>query len=208
MSVGDSVYVEENGINTEFVLVHKGLPSGIYDQSCSGAWLVRKDAYGTAMAWDANGNYNWNTSTIKTWLNSTYLGYLNMSSSIKQVKIPYSLVHTSTTYTGSNGSDCKVFLLGAQEVGWQSGGTALSDTPYDGARLDYFPEYLTGNAVRGGFAGWIRSVTTSSTEGGVFQIAGGGQVYTSAGSDSSNNIHPTFIVPLDTPVDSNNNIVV
>lgn len=41
-SVGDSVYLKVDGSWKEFVIVHKGLPSSDYDESCNGVWLKSK----------------------------------------------------------------------------------------------------------------------------------------------------------------------
>lgn len=43
LNVGDSVFCKEDGVDAEYLLVHKGNPdTSIYDSSCNGAWLLRK----------------------------------------------------------------------------------------------------------------------------------------------------------------------
>ena len=41
--VGSIVKLNVNGAVTEFLVVHQGLPSDIYDASCNGTWLLMKD---------------------------------------------------------------------------------------------------------------------------------------------------------------------
>lgn len=43
LAVGSSVFCNVNGVKTEFVVVHQGKPSDMYDDSCNGAWLLMKD---------------------------------------------------------------------------------------------------------------------------------------------------------------------
>ena len=47
LAVGSSVYLMENGVATEYLVVNQGIPSGssLYDSSCDGTWLLRKDIY-------------------------------------------------------------------------------------------------------------------------------------------------------------------
>ena len=44
---GSSVYISENGVFNEYIVVYQGLPdSTVYDASCNGTWLMRKDLLG------------------------------------------------------------------------------------------------------------------------------------------------------------------
>lgn len=39
LAVGSSVYLNVGGVRKEFLVVHQGLPSSMYDASCNGTWL-------------------------------------------------------------------------------------------------------------------------------------------------------------------------
>jgi hypothetical protein len=45
LAVGSSLYLNVGGVRKEFLVVHQGLPSSIYDDSCNGTWLLMKDIY-------------------------------------------------------------------------------------------------------------------------------------------------------------------
>ena len=168
-AVGSSVYLKVNGVNTEFLVVHQGKPSSLYDDSCNGTWLLMKDIYKT-MAWDSSNN-DYKNSDVHSYLNGTFLGLLetNIQNAIKQVKIPYRNGTGSggTTASGANGLSTKIFLLSGYEVGW----TTSDDQyfPVDGAKLDYFTASSAGNSKRianlNGTATywWLRSPSTNYT---------------------------------------------
>lgn len=139
LNIGDSVYLNINGVKTEFFVVHQGLPSdSLYDSSCEGTWLLMKGSYHSEVVWsDADNGYD--GSNIHSYLNDSLLSMFDKSiqAAIKKVKIPY--VNSSGSYlTGSSGLTAKIFLLSAYEVGGvNSDGTAI-----DGALLDYFNVYV------------------------------------------------------------------
>ena len=45
MAVGSTVKIKVNGTAKNFIIVHKGKPSSIYDDSCDGTWVLLKDIY-------------------------------------------------------------------------------------------------------------------------------------------------------------------
>lgn len=147
LSIGSSVYCNVNGTKTEFIVVHQGKPSSLYDDSCNGTWLLMKDIYENRQ-WNSSDVNNLENSTIHSYLNSTFLNLFdsNIKDAIKQVKIPYRKNGGAggTNQSGANGLSCKIFLLSGYEVGWTS-----SDDPYfpqDGAKLSYF-ESGTGTSA-------------------------------------------------------------
>lgn len=111
-AVGSSVYLKANGVNTEFLVVHQGKPSALYDDSCNGTWLLMKDIYKT-MAWDISNN-DYKNSDVHGYLSGTFLGLLetDIQNAIKQVKIPYRNGTGSggTTASGANGLSAKILL--------------------------------------------------------------------------------------------------
>ena len=45
VTVGSIVKLKENGSPVDYLVVHQGKPSSLYDESCNGTWLLRKDIY-------------------------------------------------------------------------------------------------------------------------------------------------------------------
>ena len=136
-AVGSVLKLNLNGSPKNFIVVHQGKPSSLYDDSCDGTWLLMQDIYSTRQ-WDGSNN-DYKNSDIHSWLNGTFLNLFdaNIRDAIKTVKIPYvNGTGGSAVASGANGLSCKIFLLSGYELGWTTG-----DNPYfpvDGAKLDYF----------------------------------------------------------------------
>ena len=209
LPVGSSVYAKESGTPAEFIVVHQGNPdASIYDSSCDGTWLMRKNLY-SGQAWDTAGSNRWQLATLQQWLRDTYVNYLDVSNIIKSVKIPYGLgLGTSTVYTGADGLTSKVFLLSGYEVG--TGG--VNYLPKDGTKLDWFDvstgtskqriAYLNGEAIYW----WLRTPYADSSSVAWF-VGKTGSCSTNSVSNGYG-VRPTFIIPSDTEVDEFGNIVV
>lgn len=136
-SVGSIVKLNVSGTAKEFIVVHQGIPSSIYDDSCNGTWLLMKDIY-KEREWHSSNVNDYENSTIHSYLNSTFLGLFDsdIQSAIKQVKLPYRAGSGSsrTVTSGASGLQAKIFLLSCQEI-------AVSDdyTPKnEGSTLSYF----------------------------------------------------------------------
>mgnify|MGYP005753016443 FL=1 len=157
-AIGSTVKLKVNGSAKDFIVVHQGKPSSVYDDSCNGTWLLMQDIY-ESRAWHSSNTNDYANSTIHSYLNSTFLNLFEskIKNAIKQVKIPYRKGSgTSKTVTsGSNGLSAKIFLLSATEMSF-----SLSDMPSDeGAELAYFKgcannssdskrvAYLNGSAI-------------------------------------------------------------
>lgn len=99
-AVGSTVKLKVNGTAKEFIVVHQGKPSSLYDNSCDGTWLLMKDIYENRQWHNSNVN-NLENSTIHSYLNGTFLNLFesNIRDAIKQVKLPY------RKNGGSGGSD-------------------------------------------------------------------------------------------------------
>lgn len=170
LSVGSTVKLNVNGTAKEFLVVHQGLPSSLYDSSCNGTWLLMKDIY-EKRVWDSSNN-DYKNSDIHAYLNGTFLGLFDsdIQSAIKQVKLPYQNGTGSggSIASGSNGLSTKVFLLGGYEVGWTT--STNQYFPIDGACLSYFSGTSSIDSKRiayyGGSASswWLRSPNTFSTD--------------------------------------------
>ena len=202
--VGSTIKLNVNGTPWEFLIVHQGLPSDLYDASCDGTWFLMKDIYEERLWNDTNSNV-YETSAIDTWLNGDFLGLLdsNVQSAIKQVKIPYRSDggENGTDQSGANGLLAKVFLLSGYELGWTTSDN--TSFPVDGAKLAYF-ENGTGTSANnkriakrdGSAATWfLRSpLTTNSYR--VCAVRASGSYYRH-NAPSSFGIRPAFILPSD-----------
>ena len=120
-AVGSIVKLKENGTLVDYLVVHQGRPSSIYDASCDGVWLLRKDIAENRV-WAANNVNKLESSDIQTYLNGTWINRYDAAirAAIKQVKIPYRKNGGSggTTQNGANGLSCKIFLLSGPEVNY------------------------------------------------------------------------------------------
>ena len=203
-AVGSIVKIKVNGAAKDFIIVHQGLPSSAYDDSCTGTWLLMKDSY-NYMKWNATNENNYASSDINSWLNGTFYNLIgaDIRAVIKQVKIPYhdSSYYGGTLHTGANGLNTKVFLLSGIEVGWTN--RTNEYFPNDGAKLSYFLAGTGTNenkkrvAYRNGSAqDWYlrspRIINTSSNN--VWKVADDGS-YDYDNCVNSNDIRPAFILP-------------
>ena len=113
-SVGSIVKIKISGTLRDFIVVHQGKPSNIYDESCNGTWLLMKDIYENRQ-WHSSNVNDYASSTIHSYLNSTFLNLIdaNIRNQIKQAKIPYrpGSGTSMTVNSGANGLSAKVFLL-------------------------------------------------------------------------------------------------
>ena len=213
LAVGTTVRLNINNSPKEFIIVHQGKPSSIYDESCNGTWLLMKDIYENRQ-WHSSDVNKLESSTIHSYLNSTFLNLFdsNIKDAIKQVKIPYRKNGGSggTNQSGANGLSCKIFLLSGYEVGWTSSDNQYF--PQDGAKLSYF-ESGTGTSannkriakLNGSAAGWwLRSPHTNRTNY-VWHVYISGN-YIGDNPSKSYGIRPAFILPSTALIGSTGNI--
>lgn len=173
MSVGSTVKLKLGGTARDFLVVHQGLPSSMYDSSCNGTWLLLKDIY-TTRTWDSSNN-DYKNSDIHSYLNGTFLNLFDndIKNAIKQVKIPYQNGTGSggSVASGANGLSCKIFLLSGYEVGFSTSDNSYF--PRDGAKLSYFSSGTGSAAINKRIANyngsatywWLRSPLTDFTIG-------------------------------------------
>jgi hypothetical protein len=192
MAVGSTVKIKVNGTVKDFIIVHQGKPSSIYDDSCDGTWVLLKDVYTTRTFGSRNNSYK--DSSIHSYLNSTFYDLIDsdIRAVIKQVKIPYwyGTGRDGSLATGSNGLSTKVFLLSCYEIGTRNG----YGIPNDGAELDYFK---SGDRVAYGSGGattwWQRSPQIGNTYN-VWLVNPDGSSNVN-NYDKSNGVRPAFVLP-------------
>ena len=199
-AIGSTIKLKVNGSARNFIVVHQGKPSSVYDDSCNGTWLLMQDIYENR-AWHSSNTNDYANSTIHSYLNSTFLNLFesNIKNAIKQVKLPYRKGSgTSTTVTsGSNGLSAKIFLLSATETSFD-----FSYMPSgEGAELAYFKgcadnssdskrvAYLNGSAT----GWWLRSPLCDDFSGALYVYSNGGWLLN--GCPYSYGIRPALILP-------------
>ena len=201
-AVGSTVKLKVNGTAKEFIVVHQGKPSSLYDNSCDGTWLLMKDIYENRQ-WHSSNVNNLENSTIHSYLNGTFLNLFesNIRDAIKQVKLPYRKNGGSggSDQSGANGLLCKIFLLSGYEIGFTTSDNSYF--PVDGAKLSYFEAgtgssalnkriaYLNGSAA----SWWLRSPYTSVTDY-VWRVGSDGG-YDDGYASYSYGIRPALILP-------------
>lgn len=198
LAVGSSVFTNVGGVRTEFLVVHQGKPSDIYDDSCDGTWLLMKDCY-EKRKWHSSDINDYACSTIHSYLNSTFLALLDASvqSAIKQVKIPYRAGsgNSKTVTSGASGLQARIFFLSGTEVALSNNLTPTNE----GAALSYFNgcaangadtkrvAYLNGSATDW----WLRSPSCNSSYGSTLALF----LYSSGNGGQGNCTNATGIRP-------------
>ena len=199
-AIGSTIKLKVNGSAKDFIVVHQGKPSSVYDDSCSGTWLLMKDIYENRQ-WHSSDTNDYANSTIHSYLNSTFLAMLdsNIQKAIKQVKLPYRKGSgTSTTVTsGSNGLPAKIFLLSATEMSFN-----FSYMPSgEGAELAYFKGCADNSSdskrvayLNGSLADWwLRSPYCRNFDYALYVDSNGDWGVSSC--SSSCGIRPALILP-------------
>lgn len=200
-AIGSTIKLKVNGSAKDFIVVHQGKPSSVYDDSCNGTWLLMKDIY-ESRQWHSSNTNDYANSTIHSYLNSTFLNLFesNIKNAIKQVKLPYRKGSgTSTTVTsGSNGLSVKIFLLSATEMSFNFSSYMPSG---EGAELAYFKGCADNSSdskrvayLNGSTAGWwLRSPLCNNFDGALFVNSNGD--WNSDGCSNSYGIRPALILP-------------
>ena len=200
-AVGSIVKLKVDGTLRDFIVVHQGKPSSLYDASCDGTWLLLKDCLEQKRWHSANTN-DYKNSEIHSYLNNTWLNKLdaNIRAQVKQVKLPYvNGTANSAVASGANGLSCKIFLLSGYEVGFTQSDNSYF--PVDGARLAYFENGTGTSALNKRIANyngsatnwWLRSPNTDGTND-AWRVDTGG----SGSSYSCTNtygIRPALVLP-------------
>ena len=200
-AIGSTIKLKVNGSAKDFIVVHQGKPSSVYDDSCNGTWLLMKDIYENRQ-WHSSNTNDYANSTIHSYLNSTFLNLFesNIKNAIKQVKLPYRKGSgTSTTVTsGSNGLSAKIFLLSATETSFNFSSYMPSG---EGAELAYFKgcadnssdskrvAYLNGSTA----LWWLRSPYCNNFNNALYVVSDGD--WYNGSCSGSGGIRPALILP-------------
>lgn len=190
-AVGSIVKIKVNGAAKNFIVVHQGKPSSVYDDSCNGTWLLMQDVYAKLVFSSTNSNA-YSKSSINTYLNGTFFGLLDGSiqGKVKQVVLPNRCPNDSSTVT------CKTFLLSGTEVG-----LSVENMGVCGAKLDYFTAGSAGNTKRvaylnGAACKWyLRSASTANYNDVWTVDEDGGIVYPWA--SDSHGVRPAVVLQSD-----------
>lgn len=213
LAVGTLIKINENGAPVEYMVVNQGLPSSMYDASCDGCWVLRKDI-AENRAWDTQNN-DYKNSDIQAYLNGSWLSRYSAGvlSQIKQVKIPYvnGTGSGGSVASGANGLSCKIFLLGGYELGWTTSNNQYF--PVDGAKLSYFDSGTGTSANNKRIANyngsatnwWLRSPSTSRASDVWNVLSSGG--YYGWNCDRSFGVRPALILPSTARVDDDLNVL-
>lgn len=214
VAVGTVLKLNENGSPQNYIVVHQGKPSSMYDNSCNGTWLLRQNIYSTHY-WSKDGSNFFNawTNHINEYLATTCLNLFDeaIQSVIKTVKIPFCQGGgSSTVYSGAKGYECQVFLLSGYEVGFTKSNSQY--LPIDGAKLSYFVlsdgteaknkriAYFDDTAT----IWWLRSPRANSSAYAYSVITNGS--YNTLSPETSHGVRPAMVMSTNLIVDDNGNI--
>ena len=204
LAVGSTVKLMEGGTAVEYLVVNQGIPenSSLYDASCDGTWLLRKDCH-SIRQWNTSAVNTYANSAINSWLNGDFFNSLGIveQTTAKQIKIPYGAGNkTSTVNSGVNGLSCKIFLLSGYEVGWTV--STYNELPVDGANVSCFgvgdtttakntrKAYLNGAAI----SWWLRSPVISKTDY-VWIVRNDGGINLFPTTNMQHSIRPALVLP-------------
>ena len=200
-AVGSIVKLKVDGTLRDFIVVHQGKPSSLYDASCDGTWLLLKDCLEQKRWHSANTN-DYKNSEIHSYLNNTWLNKLdaNIRAQVKQVKLPYvNGTANSAVASGASGLACKIFLLSGYEVGFTQSDNSYF--PVDGARLAYFENGTGQSALNKRIANyngsatywWLRSPYTYGTDNAWYVYTNGS--YSNNYCTNTYGIRPALVLP-------------
>ena len=181
---GDVVQLNENGVPVDFYVAKHNYESGL--NGAGRTLLVRKDCYDSRQ-WNSSNVNAYATSTIDSWLNSTYKNLLDAN-------VQTGMGTTKFKYTPGNGNNTVgtlergVFLLSLTELG-RSESYANTEGTVLSIASSLQIAYLNGSTV----AQWTRSPRTDYTDAAAgLDINGNVVSYTCI---SANGSRPAFTLP-------------
>ena len=201
LEIGSIISLNIANTPWEFIVVHQGKPSSMYDDSCDGTWLLLKNAY-TSLKFHNSYNNSYAESALHSYLNNEFLNMFdaNIQSAIKSIKIPYHNGQgtSGSVVSGASGLSTKIFALSGYEVNFTT--KTNSAFPIDGACLSYFSgtslydskriAYLNNGSAA---AWWLRSPMLQYSEQVWCVHTDGGN--TDGPSSGTKYIRPAMILP-------------
>ena len=168
LPVGSIVNLEYDGTPTPYIVANLGKPGSQYDDSCNGAWMVRKYLH-FKRAWNAEVNnqsdvWDYAECSVSSYLNNTY--YAKFAEKVKEnvslATIPF-YPGSNVSTIGSSNLNAYCFLLGVAETGAEKtvyfGGTSSLYT------LSYFSK--TESRIAYDANNIARTWSTRDRKGGV-----------------------------------------
>jgi hypothetical protein len=149
-SVGSTVKLKINGVNTAFIVIQQGNPdSDVYDDTCNGTWLLMNNCMEIRALASDGEDTGYYPSEIDTYLKEYYKKYFpsDIQNFILPARVPYTTYQddkTSVVSKSAMSSDyyTGLFLLSGEEVGFESTDddyTAEGEQlPDEGSCLRYF----------------------------------------------------------------------
>ena len=215
-TVGSIVKLNVDGVATNFIVVHQGLPGTMYDSSCNGTWLLMQDLR-SDVTWHTENLNDYANSQVHNYLNKTFINLFDgeIKNVIKSVKLPYTngLGVKGLVATGANGMPASVFLLSSREVG-----AKLTMAHTEGVALDYFADIISSSsasyAIRiakfNGTASiwWTRTPANNSNSRVAYVSATGDANVSGSLTSTSRYIRPALILPAEINVSSDGSVVV
>lgn len=209
--IGESIFLIENNNPIEYIIVNQGNPNtDIYDASCDGTWVLRKNIIEDSQ-WSGGNMNTIQGSTIVNRL-GTILTTFGESSrlAIKSVKVPYQNGGYFGLQIKESGLASYLFLLCCYEMGITQ--TFNTKIPIDGTRLSFFEDGTSSSAnnkrvASGGSTNnyWTRSPQLENSNN-VWYISSSG--YTGINSaNATYGIRPCAIIDFKTKFDTNTNII-
>lgn len=205
LAVGSTVKLNVNGVAKDFIVVHQGLPSSMYDESCNGTWLLMKDVY-EKRTWHSEAIDKYDESDVHSYLNGDFFALFdsNAQAAIKQAKIPYfksSGYGAGSVQSGENGLSAKIFLPAGGEVGGATTGNYVAD----GSAWSYFsaPISTNGTTQRKAYMNgsvtqwWLRSpyLNWRASTSPVQYVTSGGEIQYRNANITTDGIRPALILP-------------
>ena len=209
-TIGSIVKLNVNGVATNFIVVHQGLPGTMYDSSCNGTWLLMQDIY-ESRAWNSSVSNSYSASTIHSYLNSTFLNLLDtdIKNVVKNVKIPYTngTGNSGSLATGSNGLSAQIFLLSYTEVNFTG-----KYGNVEGAVLSYFNGATNSKRIayrNGSAAIWMLRSPNTSSYNCAWRVSASGSSTAGSYNDtvtSSLGVRPALVLPSEINVSSDGSV--
>lgn len=202
LDVGQTVKMNVGGVPTEFLVVHQGRPSALYDASCDGSWLLMKKNFVSQTVWSQyDGSNEYYQSVFAGELSRRFIGQLDAGVQDIVIEAMIPLDERSTTRA-------KAFPLSSQEVGEEELGSGS-------AKLDYFLAGRSSEACErrveaGGESWWLRTTlekSSGATNARACAVNAGGIAFPTSTFDN-NGFRPALILPRETRVNENGTVSV